>query len=303
MTTGYLPLSRKLFEHPFWKEKREFSRAEAWLDLLQSARFDIAPVQMLAGSQIITFERGELPVSLRYLAERWQWSKNKVDTFLKLLLSQKMVAKRTAPGTAQTILKISNYAVYNPLPVATERPKDFPGTSPGHSGDNRKTPPGRKQDNTNKEKKEKKEKKAITTPFRVSSEKSDGKNNDSDNLYPTSSTGKEKSCAKKESPPLHYPYTSEKFMHAWQQLAQCPKWVKRSPKLLQLALGQLARFEEDFAVLLIESAITGNWQGIIFPDTPLRYEKWKAARLAPAFAYKKRSNFADHDNSKHYEKF
>ena len=37
---GYLMLSRKFFSHKLWREARVFSECEAWLDLLQSARFE-----------------------------------------------------------------------------------------------------------------------------------------------------------------------------------------------------------------------------------------------------------------------
>ena len=40
MDHGYIKLHRKFFLNTLWKEPREYSRAEAWLDLIQSARFE-----------------------------------------------------------------------------------------------------------------------------------------------------------------------------------------------------------------------------------------------------------------------
>ena len=81
---GYVPYSRKFFaSDPFWKEEREYSRAEAWLDLIQSARFE-AGVQPIKGG-VIELGRGELIASLRYLGQRWKWDKGKVSRFVKTL--------------------------------------------------------------------------------------------------------------------------------------------------------------------------------------------------------------------------
>lgn len=51
MEEGYIPISRKLFEHPFWSEKREFSYAEAWIDILRLVRFEANSTKMLIGGQ------------------------------------------------------------------------------------------------------------------------------------------------------------------------------------------------------------------------------------------------------------
>ena len=40
MEEGFLRLSRRFFSNEMWKVAREFSECEAWLDLIQSARFD-----------------------------------------------------------------------------------------------------------------------------------------------------------------------------------------------------------------------------------------------------------------------
>ena len=106
MEEGYIPISRKLFEHPFWSEKREFSYAEAWIDILRLVRFEANSTKMLIGGKAVEIHRGEYPASLRRLADLWGWSKNKVDKFLDLLISEGMITKRTAEGTKQTIITV-----------------------------------------------------------------------------------------------------------------------------------------------------------------------------------------------------
>lgn len=107
----YIPISRRLFEHPFWCEERTYSRFEAWFDMLQSARFE--DTKQLIGNRLIDVKRGQLPISLRFLASRWGWSTKKVNSFLDCLILDKMIIKETPKETGQTVLTICNYDKYN----------------------------------------------------------------------------------------------------------------------------------------------------------------------------------------------
>ena len=157
---GFIPISRKLFNNFLWEEKREFSRAEAWIDLLQLARFEANSTKEIINGRVIEYKRGERPLSLRLLADRWKWSKNRVDKFLDLLVSERMITKRTTQGTAvrtdsgtacgtkQTIITICNYESYNTVSKKEGQPS---GQGKGH-------PPGQvegqSRDKYNKNKKE-----------------------------------------------------------------------------------------------------------------------------------------------------
>lgn len=122
-------------------------------------------------------------------------------------------------------------------------------------------------------------------------------------LTPLVNGKKEKSCAKKESEELCLPHASERFRLAWRQLAANPKWAKKSRNSLQLALNQLARFDEEYAVSLVELAAANDWQGVVFPDSGEKYLKWKASRNAPVGYGGGKLNVANHDNSRIYEDF
>ena len=50
---GFIPISRKLFNNFLWEEKREFSRAEAWIDLLQLARFEANSTKEIINGRVI----------------------------------------------------------------------------------------------------------------------------------------------------------------------------------------------------------------------------------------------------------
>jgi hypothetical protein len=144
---NFIPISRKLFKHAFWDQKRAYSRFEAWLDLLVSARFDAGEARLLIGGIVVRWQRGELIASVRFLGNRWGWSKTKVERFLTMLKSENMIKSRTADGTLQTIISICNYATYNPINKTAGQPS-------GQYRDSIGTAPGQHRDETNKENKE-----------------------------------------------------------------------------------------------------------------------------------------------------
>lgn len=133
---NFIPISRKLFEHKLWDEKREFSKFEAWLDLLQTARWEKEEKVAWINNRQITYGRGQIPCSLRFLQKRWNWSSvSKVERYLIVLKNEDMLDLETGQG--QTVITICKYDDYNPLK------KEF-GTVKGH-------PPGQQKDKSNKE--------------------------------------------------------------------------------------------------------------------------------------------------------
>jgi hypothetical protein len=132
MNNGFLKLSRRFFDHTFWSAKRKFSKAEAFLDLIASANF--APKKVMVGNSLIYIERGQQVASLRFLAERWGWSKNKVSSFLKLLENDQILGQQQTQG--QTILTLCNYDTYNSNESLNGTPS---GTKKGHERDTKGT--------------------------------------------------------------------------------------------------------------------------------------------------------------------
>lgn len=74
---------------------------------------------------------------------------------------------------------------------------------------------------------------------------------------------------------LPLPFSSVRFTEIWQQLLQMPKWKTKSVEALKILLDKLCRFDEAFAIELIERCIIGGWQNIVFSDTHIHYQKWK----------------------------
>lgn len=84
----------------------------------------------------------------------------------------------------------------------------------------------------------------------------------------------------KEAEELIFPFTSERFMKLWSELCLQPKWKGKTIHALQLNLNDLARFDEEFACILMADAIKKNYQGIVYDSTADRYEKWKQSQAS-----------------------
>lgn len=104
MEEGYLPLARKIQDSSIWAGSEPFDMRSAWVDLLLLAAFRTHKTWPNK-----TIERGTVPHSIRFLAQRWKWSKSKTHRFLRRLESGTMAELKSGH------VKIVNYEVYNNL--------------------------------------------------------------------------------------------------------------------------------------------------------------------------------------------
>lgn len=137
---GYLHQSRKQFRPcedggcEWWNEPREFSRWEAWQDMIQSAAYK-AHRRTLSGGFTVSLQRGETPPrSVRYLANRWSWSRKKVERFLATAAEASRFRRhqRTPIGDTYLIVK---YDVYQPRGDSGETATETAGRQRGDSGE------------------------------------------------------------------------------------------------------------------------------------------------------------------------
>lgn len=112
MNEGYVKLSRKFFSNDLWKEARTFNRCEAWLDLIQLARYEDEPQKDCVGKRTVVYGRGQYPASISFLSKRWQWSDKKVRCFLEYLTRQEMISIERLQGV--NIITLRKYDEYNP---------------------------------------------------------------------------------------------------------------------------------------------------------------------------------------------
>lgn len=111
MEEGYIKLSRKFFANDMWKEARTFSECEAWLDLIQSARFEATPRKVSIGGREVSYTRSQYPASIRFLAKKWLWTERKVRSFLSKLKKEGMISTECQQG--MNVITITNYDKYN----------------------------------------------------------------------------------------------------------------------------------------------------------------------------------------------
>ena len=83
---------------------------------------------------------------------------------------------------------------------------------------------------------------------------------------------------KKSNAPLDLPFSSDKFRDVWEMLCEEKEWKKKTKNALKLALKDLGKYDEEFAIELMEKTIKNGWRGVVFADTDAKYQEWKSAR-------------------------
>ena len=82
----------------------------------------------------------------------------------------------------------------------------------------------------------------------------------------------------KEATPVTLPFSSDKFRETWEMLCEEKEWKKKTANALRLALKDLGKYDEDFAIELMEKTIKNGWRGVVFADTDAKYQEWQSAR-------------------------
>lgn len=82
--------------------------------------------------------------------------------------------------------------------------------------------------------------------------------------------------------PLILPFSSERFRQTWEMLCEEKEWKKKTQNALRMTLKKLGKYDEDFAVELMERAIEKGWKGVVFEDTDAKYQEWRSARQQKA---------------------
>ncbi len=119
---GFIKLSRKFFSNELWSEARTFSSCEAWLDLIQSARFEATPRKVSIGGREVVCNRGQYPASIRFLSRRWRWTERKVRTFLSYLKKEGIITSEVIQG--MNMITLCKYEEYNSSDTANDTAND-----------------------------------------------------------------------------------------------------------------------------------------------------------------------------------
>lgn len=141
--SGWIKVHRKVQDHWIFKEQREFSRFEAWLDILLCANH--SEQKVIIQGTVYTVKQGESLHSLETWAKRWNWSKTKVRRFFDTLTKELMI--ETTNETKTTRLTVCNYASYQ-----VERNADETTKKRRRNADETQTAPNKNEENDNNDK-------------------------------------------------------------------------------------------------------------------------------------------------------
>lgn len=102
----WVKIYRQIRDSAIWLSDTPFDYRSAWIDLIMEA--NVKGREIVYKGQIIKIKRGDVYTSIRKLAERWHWSKDKVTRYLRLLSDLGMI-KRDSSVKCATLLTIVKY--------------------------------------------------------------------------------------------------------------------------------------------------------------------------------------------------
>ena len=106
--SGWIKLHRSITEHWLYKEKRIFSKFEAWNDILLTVNY--AEAKTIIKGNIYYIKRGQSILSLESWGKRWNWDKHKVRRFFKVLEKDLMIDLQSDTTTTRlTVCKYDSY--------------------------------------------------------------------------------------------------------------------------------------------------------------------------------------------------
>lgn len=107
---SWIKVFRNIEKSWLWEEK-PFSRGQAWIDLLLLAQFRDGSFINRRGN-LVDAKKGHVHRSISSLADRWGWSRKKVDHFLNQLETENMIKVNKKRASEETSIFIVNYSKY-----------------------------------------------------------------------------------------------------------------------------------------------------------------------------------------------
>lgn len=102
---GYIRLYRDIRKHWIWNDA---DALRAWIDLIMLANHE--DKKFYFDGRLITVRRGTFVTSVRKLAVRWGWGKDRTLRFLRTLECDRMIDRKC--DTKKTLITIENYGFY-----------------------------------------------------------------------------------------------------------------------------------------------------------------------------------------------
>lgn len=142
MHQGYIKLYRKVSGNPMWTAEK-FTRGQAWIDLIMLTNHKDGNIRVRGVK--VTVRRGECGWSVLSLANRWKWSRGKVQRFLDELQTEQQIVQQK--NNITTLIKIINYDAYQSSSTTDSTICDAPN---GHQTDTNNNEKNDKEDITDK---------------------------------------------------------------------------------------------------------------------------------------------------------
>ena len=105
--TGFVQINRAIWSNVDF-EDGEMTQREAFMWMIAHAAWKPTPARV--GKIRVDLERGQLAYSVRFMAEKFGWSKSRVHRFLGALENRDSIG--TASGTGVCVITICNYDKY-----------------------------------------------------------------------------------------------------------------------------------------------------------------------------------------------
>jgi hypothetical protein len=124
---SWYKVERGWLDNPFF-QKAEYSERDAWQWMIGEAAYEDCRISV--NGRPFDLGKGQLYSSIRFMAQKFQWSTGRVTRFLERLREWGMVD--TAVDTGQNLITICNYSKYQdrktdadtPVDTAVETPTD-----------------------------------------------------------------------------------------------------------------------------------------------------------------------------------
>ena len=111
MSTFYA-MHRGWMKSPVFK-KEPYTEREAWEWIISETSY--LPREVSIKGQAILLSIGQLSHSVRFMSDKWGWTKSKVSRYLKKLEKWKMIEIKTDAG--QSVITVCNYKKYQKMGI------------------------------------------------------------------------------------------------------------------------------------------------------------------------------------------
>lgn len=138
--SGVFAVARKIWEDEDFAPE-PFTQREAWMWLVGAAVWCERRTRG-ASRRPIKLQRGEFSFALSFMAEKWKWSKSRVDRFISVLENRDMI--RDASRDGEKVYIIRNYNEYQVVGIPKrdderDAKRDASGTTAGRERDKEET--------------------------------------------------------------------------------------------------------------------------------------------------------------------